>query len=302
MKTSHAIEDALAAAGLGALGGLSWPRAVRAGAALGELVGRLGIRRKVARTNLALAFPERPLAEREAILAAHYLEMGRIAAEYGRLARLALAPEGEVVTGGEGVDALRELAGRGVLMLSGHMGNFELAAAWLSRYNPVDFLVKPLGNPAVDARIERLRRAAGVGVISTRGGVKQVFRALRAGHWIAVAADQDAGRHGVFVPFFGRLASTAEGAARIALQTGTPMTLGTMRRQHDGRHLLMFDPPRQSQGLTDEAAVTELTAWHTALLERRVRETPEQYFWLHRRWKTRPPAEVAGEGGTHAPV
>jgi KDO2-lipid IV(A) lauroyltransferase len=304
----HALEAVLTDAALGSLNGLAWPQAVRAGAALGAIAGGLGIRRGVARANLALAFPEWSREERERILALHYREMGRIAAEYGRLAALARAPENEVVTGGEGIDAVRALAGRGVLMVSGHIGNFELGAAWLARYNPVDFLVRPLSNKTVDARIERLRRAAGVGVISTHGGVKQVFKALRAGHWIAVAADQDAGRHGVFVPFFGRLASTAEGAARIGLQTGAPLFLGSMRRQPDGRHRLDCDPPRVPEGRSDEARVTELTAWHTALLERRVRETPEHYFWLHRRWKTRPPAGTGGEAasggrdGEHAPV
>ena len=302
MKTSHALEAFFADAALGALRGLSWRDATRVGAMLGEGVRLAGVRVRVARENLALAFPEKPREERETILAAHYREIGRIAAEYGRLAPLAKAPEGEVVEGGEGMDAVRALAGRGVLMLSGHLGNFELAAAWLSRYNPVDFLVRPLSNAAVDARIERLRRESGVGVISTHGGVKQVFRALRSGHWIAVAADQDAGRHGVFVPFFGRLASTAEGAARIALQTGSPLFLGTMRRQADGRHRLVADAPREPQGDPTEANVLELTAWHTALLESRVREAPEHYFWLHRRWKTRPrPAVQQGET-THAPV
>lgn len=293
MNPRHAFESLLTDAALSALNGLSWPRAQRAGAALGAAAGRLGIRRDVARANLRLAFPGQGDREREALLDLHYREMGRIAAEYGRLAALARAPDDEVVVGGEGMDAVLALKGRGVLMVSGHIGNFELGAAWLARYNPVDFLVRPLSNKSVDARIERLRREAGVGVISTHGGVKQVFKALRAGHWIAIAADQDAGRHGVFVPFFGKLASTGEGAARIALQTGSALFLGSMRRQADGRHRLDCDPPRVPVGPADEAKVIELTAWHTALLESRVRETPEHYFWLHRRWKTRPPVAAS---------
>jgi len=295
VKASHVLEGVLANAALGALDGLSWPRAVAVGGVLGDAVGHLGIRRAVARENLARAFPEKSAAERDAILAEHYREMGRIAAEYGRLATLARAPGDETVVT-EGFEPLRRFVGRGMLMMSGHFGNFELAAAWLARFNPVDFLVKPLSNPVVDARIERLRRAAGVGVVSTHGGVKSIIRALRAGHWIAIAADQDAGRHGVFVPFFGRLASTAQGAARMALQTGSPMVLGSMMRQGDGRHRLVFDPAREVEGPADEASVLELTAWHTALLEQRVRRHPEHYFWLHRRWKTRPPAGDPNEG------
>jgi KDO2-lipid IV(A) lauroyltransferase len=301
VKPSHAVAGWFARGALSSLDGLSWPAALRVGAALGEAVGMLGIRRGVARANLALAFPERSPAERDAVLAAHYRELGRIAAEYGRLPRLARTPEGEVVAGVEGGDTLRALAGRGVLMLSGHLGNFELLAAWLSRFNPVDFLVKPMSNPAVEATVDRLRRDAGVGVISTHGGVKQVVRALRAGHWIAVAGDQDARGHGVFVPFFGRLASTAEGPARLSLQTGAPIVYGACRRLPDGRHHLALDPPQWGQGKADDAGVLALTAWHTARLEARVRETPEQWFWLHRRWKTAPPIGVRG-GDSDAPV
>jgi KDO2-lipid IV(A) lauroyltransferase len=291
MKLAHGVEAGLAEMAFGALAPLPWPAALGAGAMLGATVGRLGVRRKVARENLALAFPARSEAERDAILERHYVELGRIAAEYGRLPQLAHTPEGEVIATAEGFDPLRALIGRGAFVVSGHLGNFELGAAWLAHLNPVDFLVKPLSNPAVDARIERLRRDAGVGVVSTHGGVKAIFRALKAGHWIAIAGDQDAGRHGVFVPFFGRLASTAQGAARLALQTGTPLFVSTISRRPDGRHRLVCDAPRIPAGETDEASITELTAWHTAILEDRIREAPEQYFWLHRRWKTRPASE-----------
>jgi KDO2-lipid IV(A) lauroyltransferase len=288
VSASHAFESALVATAFGALGRMSWPAALRTGAAIGAAAGGLGIRRGVARANLALAFPERPIREREAILARHYRELGRIAAEYGRMPRLVHAADGEVMAGVEGLEPLRALAGRGAVLLTGHLGNFEFGAAWLAKLNPVDFLVRPLSNRAVDRRIERLRRDAGVGTISTHGGVKQIFRALRSGRWIAIAADQDAGRHGLFVPFFGRPASTAEGAARIALQMRVPMVVGAMRRVPDGRHHLAIEPPHALEGPADEANVLALTAWHTSVLERRVREAPEHYFWLHRRWKTRP--------------
>jgi Kdo2-lipid IVA lauroyltransferase/acyltransferase len=103
-------------------------------------------------------------------------------------------------------------------------------------------------------------------------------------------ADQDARRHGVFVPFFGRLASTPEGPARLALQTGAPIVYGAVRRLADGRHRLDLDPPYFAEGGTSEENVRAVTAWHTARLEREVRASPENWFWLHRRWKTPPPA------------
>jgi len=293
VSVADRLEALVAGAALGALDGFGWRAALRVGAALGGTVRVLGIRRRVALENLARAFPERSEAERVALLDAHYREMGRIAAEYGRIGPLVRAPQGEVLARIDREDLLRSLVGRGAVVVSGHYGNFELGAAICGRFNPIDFLVKPLSNERVDERVTRLRRDAGVGIISTRGGVKQVFKALRAGRWIAMAADQDAGRHGVFVPFFGRLASTAEGPARFALQARVPMIVGGMRRLPDGRHVLGFSDVREPEGEPSEANVLALTAWHTAMLEARVREAPEQYFWLHRRWKTRPPGENA---------
>jgi KDO2-lipid IV(A) lauroyltransferase len=302
VKPAHAFEAALARGAFAALDRLSWPRALGAGAALGDLVRVLGVRRRVAAANLALAFPEKSAQERERILVGHYRELGRIAAEYGRMPRLTHAPGDEVVARVDGLDALESLRGRGAVLLTGHLGNFEMLGAWLARFNPVDFLVKPLSNPAVEETIARLRREAGAGTIPLGAGVKGVYRALRAGRWVALVADQDQRRHGVFVPFFGRLASTAEGPARLSLQLGAPIVFGAIRRQPDGRHHLRMDPPREPQGPASDANVLALTAWHAARLEQRIRESPEEWFWLHRRWKTPPPNDTKPAGDAHAPL
>lgn len=286
---SHALEALLARGLFACSRALPWPGGAGAGAALGSLVGALGIRRRVAEANLALAFPDRPPAERAAILAEHYREVGRIAAEYARLPELARGRD-DAIAEARGLEHLEALRGRGVLLLTGHFGNFELLGAHLSRLNPVDFVVKPLSNPRVEALVADLRGRAGVGVIPLGGSLKNVFRSLRAGRWVALLADQDARRHGVFVPFFGRLASTPEGPARLALQTGAPIVFGTIRRRPDGRHRIDVDPPHAPGGPADEAGVVALTAWHAARLEREVRAAPEHWFWLHRRWKTPPPA------------
>ena len=253
---------------------------------VGVFAHAMGLRRRVAEENLAFAFPEKSDAERAAILLEHYRELGRVAGEYARLPELVHAPPGETIARIDGVEGLEALRGKGALLLSGHFGSFELVGAALARFNPVDFIVKPLSNTLVEKRIERLRRDAGLGLVPTGPGVRAVFRTLRAGRWVGILADQDARRHGVFVPFFGRLASTPEGPARLALATGAAIVIGTDHRESDGRHVIRLDPPYFPEGPLDDANVLRLTAWHTAALEQRIRESPASWFWLHRRWKS----------------
>ena len=189
----------------------------------------------------------------------------------------------------EGLKAGELVAGRGAIFMSGHFGNFEFGAAWLARRMPVDLVVRPLSNPRVDAWLTARRRAAGFGLIRADAGVRAVFSALRDGHAVAMLADQDARRHGVFVPFLGRPASTPVGPARVSLRTGAPIVMGFVTRRADGRHELSIEPPIVEGG-EDDAAALRLTARHTAILEAWVRKRPEAWFWLHRRWKTAPPA------------
>jgi KDO2-lipid IV(A) lauroyltransferase len=276
------------------LGGLSWPAARERGAALGALVGRLGIRRDVARANLALAFPEQTQAWRERVLADHYEELGRVAAEYPRMAELANAPREQVFAlwlGEEHVRAALAM-GRGMIFLTGHLSNFELAGAVVARTFPMAFFAKPLSNPGAEEWITAIRRRAGLDVLQPGAGVRDVIRRLRAGGTVAMLADQDARRDGVFVPFFGKPASTPVGPASFSLMTGAPIVFCTCARATDGRLELRFTPGLVPAGdARDPEAVRALTARHTALLEAAVRERPAQWFWLHKRWKT-PPQEA----------
>ncbi len=290
MKTSHRIETLLARGMLAAMGALPWRGSLAAGACLGDLTRALGIRRRVARENLARAFPLKSAAEREQILVGHYRELGRVAVEYARLDRLVRAAAGEVVASATGIEHLEAARGRGAILLSGHFSNFEVVGAWLGRLNPLDFVVRPLSNPGVEAWIAARRRAAGVGLISADDGLRGIFQSLRAGRWVAFLADQDARAAGVFVPFFGHPASTPVGPARIALKLGVPILMGFVLRRDDGRFDLEVDPPLPVPDGRDPDAARTLTALHTARLEERVRRRPELWFWLHRRWKTAPPA------------
>ena len=293
MKLSHAIETMLLKGVAGSLSGLSWPAARERGAALGSLVGALGIRRDVARANLALAFPEQPIAWRERVLGKHYKELGRVAAEYPRMAALARAPREEVFARWDGEEHVRAALamGRGLIFLTGHVSNFELAAAAVSRVFPMAVVAKPMSNPGAESWVRALRLESGLDLLPTGLGLRGAIRRLRAGGALAMLADQAARRDGVFVPFFGRPASTAAGPAWLSLATGAPIVFCYSVRAPDGRFELTFDAPLVPVGeAADPGAVRALTARHAALLEAVVRERPQDWFWLHKRWKTSPPS------------
>lgn len=306
MKPIHALEGLFVRALAAGARALPWRVSLALGAGLGASVGALGVRASVARDNLARAFPERPLAERERILAAHYRELGRVACEYPRLAVLARAPIGRYlaeIRGAEHLEAARE-GGRGAILMTGHFGHFELVGAALGARHPTSFVVKALSNPHVESLIQRWRRDAGVESIPIGLGVRRVFAALRENRWVAMLADQDARRRGIFVPFFGRPASTPTGPAELSLRSGAPIVMGFDVRGDDGRHVLHVLPPLPPPPSDDPDPVRTVTARHVAVLEEWVRKHPEQWFWLHRRWKTAPPeargpaAPPPSDGGT----
>lgn len=286
MKLQHRLEDLALEAAFGGARRLSRTRALKLGATLGSLVRRLGLRTKVARENLTRAFPEWSAGQREDVLRRHYEELGRVALEYGSLGRLARAPRGEVVAEVRNWEYLERLKGRGAILLSAHFGNFELVGAHLGQSHPTDFVVKALSNPLVEERIRRQRQQAGLGTIDS-SDVRNVYRALRAGRWVGMLADQDARRQGIFVPFFGVPASTPAGPARIALATGAPIVMGFDFRQPDGRNVIELQTLEMPEGDRPDA-VEELTRRHVQVLESVVRRRPESWFWVHRRWKTRP--------------
>ena len=255
----------------------------------------------MAEENLARAFPEWSAEQRGRVLREHYRELGRVAAEYPRLADLARREDDSVVAEAQGLEHLMALRGRGILFLTGHLGNFELLGAWVGRIHPLEFVARPLSNPGVEAMLVRERAKAGVGLIpADRSGVRRIVEALRANRWVAMLADQDAGRDGVFVPFLGRPASTAIGPARISLATGAPIITAHGYRRADGRHVVVFDAPIPMPDDRSQAAAERLTTTHVARLEQWVRERPASWLWLHRRWKTAPPVPP-GQGNGAAP-
>ncbi len=282
------------------------PRAGEAvGVALGAAARAAGVRAGVVRSQIAAAFPERDADWVEATAAACYRHFGREAAALARLSRL---DPGRLVTRTRGLEALREaLAGGGApgggrVIVTGHLGNWELAGALLAGIGlPVVAVVKRQANRRFDRRLEALRERLGIETVSMARAGHRIPEALAAGAAVALVADQDAGSRGVFVPYLGREASTFRGPAYLSLRTGAPLMFGFVVREGAGYRVEIEavpkpggeSPPgvRAGPGAARDAAEVELTRRWVARLEGAVRRWPGQYFWFHRRWKTRPPTE-----------
>jgi KDO2-lipid IV(A) lauroyltransferase len=280
----------------GAMGRLPAPLALGLGRRLGDLTAMaLPRRRRVVLGNLALAFPDLTAEGRRQLARRNWQHLGMTMVEMARvLARPLQATLDEMtMEGKEHIQGAMTEHGR-ALMLTAHVGNWEYlsAAHWLVGY-PLAVVARPLDAPLLQALADTMRRKTGVEIIDKRGALRPVLEALRRGRMIGILLDQNAARReGVFVPFFGRAASTSRSIALLALRTKTPILPIFTRREGPGRHRVVVEPlipmPDPTNDLED--AVVELTARCTAAIERVVRQTPEQWLWAHDRWRTRPPA------------
>jgi len=181
--------------------------------------------------------------------------------------------------------------GRGVLLLASHFGNWELMAlAFSLRYSPINIVVRPLDNPFLDKLITKIRTRGGNQLIPKKGSVKKMLRLLAAGEVVALLLDQNpAWYEGVFVPFFNEIACTNKALGTIALRTGAPVIPAFNVRQPDGSYRIFGEQEvvlARSGDTTRD--VEENTAKFNKIIETYVRRYPEQWFWVHQRWKTRP--------------
>ena len=301
-KLAHLVQYALLRIAIAVLTRIPDRTADRIGAAAGRLgYAPLGIRRKVVDDNLRQAFPERDQAWRDDVARQSYEHLGRETLSMLRLS--VLDPEVTLRdTDVAGVDEANDLyvrKGKGAVVVVGHFGNWEIGAAAMARRGyPLDVIVQRQSNPYFDRYLIAARERMGARVIERGRAPKEGLRSLRQGRVLVFAADQNARRGGVFVPFFGRLASTHRGAALMAIRTGAPMILALPLRQPDGRYLLTAEVIEANPELLSEdmeSAIQQLTARFTARLEAAIREAPGQYLWHHRRWKTRPGNGPAGD-------
>lgn len=270
---------------------LSLSAALRLGAILGSLGYAIGIRRSVALANLSQAFPDKTGLEIVGIARGLYRNLGKNLAELLRFKTRTKTDINALVTfDGEEHFKAALAHGKGAILVSGHFGNWEMyAAAIASAGYPFSVVVYPQHNIWVDGMLNRLRQGKGVGIIYKRNAAKDVLRALKANRLVTMLSDQDAGADGVFADFFGRPASTTRGPGLFACKTGAPIITGVIVREENGRHRGIINPPLfadQTAGREEEIA--RLTQEFTRRLEQRVREYPDHWYWVHKRWKTRP--------------
>jgi KDO2-lipid IV(A) lauroyltransferase len=260
----------------------------------GELLGRLarrplGVRREVVEGQISRAFPDRSEDWVRATAEACYRHFGR---EFLALARMGrIEPDDLLARTADPHEVLgtwRSVVpeGSGGIVVTGHLGNWELAGALLAALGlPVAAVVKRQRNARFDRRLRRLRDRLGIEPVYMKEAARRLPAALAEGKLVALVADQDAGTRGVFVPFLGRPASTFRGPARLALRHDVPLVFGALVRDGDGYRPVVSPIDLPSGGPAPER---ELTRRWVARFEEEIRRRPGQYFWFHRRWKTRP--------------
>ena len=244
--------------------------------------------RRVGMQNLAMALPERTRDEHAQIIDGVFRSIARVLVSFAKFPRLTKANIHEWIRydGYQHFEEARQL-GKGVLFATAHLGNWELSAfahALLSE--PMHVVVRPLDNRRIDAVVETRRALSGNRLIGKKDFARSILQALKDNEAVGILVDQNAGlEDGVFVDFFGVPACAGVGFAKFAAHSGAAVIPGfALWSQKERKYILKFYPPLPVTG--DAALDTQILHAH---LERVIREYPDQWLWLHRRWKTRPP-------------
>ena len=290
----HRLEYGALRVIVAAIGMVPLSQARAFGGWLGRLGYRpLGIRRKVVERQLAAAFPGLDASGIDTLARASYSHLGRVGVEQALLRGL----------GADGLLALFEpnddfhvvqaamQRGKGLIVFTGHLGNWEAMGAYLARRGvPLDAVVRRMANPLFDRYLNSTRKAHGMVVVADREAVRRVPRTLREGKAVALVADQGVlGLASTYATFFGRPAKTPRGPAVFALRLGSPIVFCAALLQPSGLYRFIAEEIQAANTGDREADVDTTVARFTQALERVVRRYPEQYFWQHRRWKRQPP-------------
>lgn len=252
--------------------------------------------RRVGMRNLDLAFPAKARKEKRKMLRDMYRNLGRVLAEFALFPRYTKDNVGRIaVYDGFQNFAEAQVRGKGIIFLTAHLGGWEVSSFAHSLYgHPMDIVMRPLDNPYVDGLVDRYRTLHGNRTFPKQDFARGLLSALRQGETVGILMDTNmTPPQGAFVDFFGVPACTATGPARVALHTDAAVlpAFGVWDRVL-GKYKICFEPTlRLVRTGDDEADALANTAMFTKVIERYVTKYPDQWLWVHRRWKTRPPGE-----------
>jgi len=248
--------------------------------------------------NLRMVFPEMSIGDNERILRGCFQNMGRLLVEFTHFPELNKSNISQFVVH-DGLENYLEglRRGRGVIFMTAHFGAWELSSFAHAVYGyPLKFVVRPIDNPRIEQLISNYRTSSGNVPIQRRSAARDILKALRQNEAVGILFDQNTTRkEGVFAEFFGIPAATSPSIALFALRTNAAVVPGFLIWDKGlGKHRLRFDPPVELIDTGDlEHDVLENTNRFNKILEGYVRQYPDQWLWIHRRWKTRPEGEAS---------
>lgn len=263
------------------------------GALLGRLCGRLfSKRRRLAERNMQLAMPELCPEVVRGEMTAMFQHLGMLAMDILRLKFFHAEPRLSRYFEFENLERLQKAhaEGKGVLILTGHLGNWEAGSCFLPRLGfPTAFIAKRMKNPQMDAFIRSAREQGGAEMIDAKRGARRILKALGEGKVVCVLLDQH-NREGVIADFFGRPARTSSVMVQLAMKTGAPVVPAFTVRGADNRYTTSFGEALSFARSSDPESIRSSTQQCNDVIEAAVRRHPAQWFWLHNRWKNSPAA------------
>ena len=262
------------------------------GGTLGVLGYRLGIRSHVVEAQIAFAFPELSAAQVRRIARESYDNLGRTSIEAAMMEKCeskSMTDLFETIDGWEHIESALE-QGRGALLVTGHLGNWEVGGACIAaKGTRVDAVARHMSNRLFEKYLTEVREQNGLRIVFDEQAVRQIPRSLRENRIGGFLVDQGvAGLASTFVPFFGRMAKTPRGPAVFMQRLNVPMVFAVAVREPSRKYRLIIEPIAAVNTGDRDADATAVVAEFTARLEHWVRRYPGQYFWQHRRWKYQP--------------
>ncbi|HET6862165.1 MAG TPA: lysophospholipid acyltransferase family protein [Pyrinomonadaceae bacterium] len=271
--------------------------------ASGRMLGRLAYffatnLRKTGLRNLELAFPEKSLEERRAILKGCFLNLGRVLGVFSQLSTRSADSLRDLIAP-EGLNHLEnaKAEGKGLILFTAHLGAWELTSFGLSLIgHPISFLVRRIDNPEVEKLVDDVRMRFGNQTLDKLAAARSMVKILRSGQVLGLLLDLNTlDDEGIFVDFFGVPASTNFITAKLALRTGSAIIPVFAPWDDRRKKFLLQVQPRVSTELSgdEDTDVRRLTEKLSLIIENEIRNYPDQWLWIHRRWKTRPPGEAS---------